>query len=128
MNIEDMIMNGASDEEVLAALNAVKAEKKRQEDALRAQLDKEQVVKAEKEALKTEGRAYAINAIICYSKAFDLLDEGDDWDEEDVAKAEQMLLRIEEMIPLYAKMMELQNKMDEDFFGDSFGFGLGGLK
>ena len=128
MNIEDMIMNGASDEEVLAALNAVKAEKKRQEDALRAQLDKEQVAKAEKEALKTEGRAYAINALICYSKAFDLLDEGEDWDEEDVAKAEQMLLRIEEMIPLYAKMIELQDKMDMDFFGGSFGLGLGGLK
>ena len=36
MNIEDMIMNGASEEEINEALNQIKAEKARQEAALRA--------------------------------------------------------------------------------------------
>lgn len=116
MNIEEMIFNGASEEEIQEALNQIKAEKARQEAALRAN----QKVQDEKEALKAEGRAYLINAIIAYSSAFDLNDEG--WDEEEVAQLEEMIKRLEELAPIYIKMYEMQNKFDEDFFG-SFGLG-----
>lgn len=116
MNIEDMIMNGASEEEIQEALNKIKAEKARQEAALRAN----QKAQDEKEALKAEGRAYLINAIIAYSSAFDLNDEG--WDDEEVAQLEETIKRLEELAPIYIKMYEMQNKFDEDFLG-SFGLG-----
>ena len=126
MNIEEMIFNGASEEEIQKALNQIKAEKARQEAALRAS----QKTQDKKEALKAEGRAYAINALIAYSEAFDLLSEDETWDEEDIAKAEDMLKKLEEMIPLYIQLGRLQGEMDkklgiEDL--DNFGFGLGGL-
>lgn len=129
MNIEEMIFNGASEEEIQEALNQIKAEKARQEAALRAEQEKKKT-SAEKEALKTEGRAYLINALIAYSEAFDLLDEGEIWDEKDIAKAEEMIKKLEEMIPLYIKLAELQGEMDKKFGIedlDNFGFGLGGL-
>lgn len=119
MNIEEMIFNGASEEEIQKALDQIKAEKARQEAALRAEQEKKQT-SAEKEALKAEGRAYLINAIIAYSSAFDLDDGG--WDEEEVAQLEEMIKRLEELAPMYIKMYEMQNKFDEDFFG-SFGLG-----
>lgn len=126
MNIEEMIFNGASEEEIQKALNQIKAEKARQEAALRA----EQETQDEKEALKAEGRAYLINALIAYSSAFDLLDEGETWDEEEVAKAEEMIKKLEAMIPLYVKLAELQGEMDKKFGIEdlgNFGFGLGGI-
>lgn len=118
MNIEEMIFNGASEEEIQEALNKIKAEKARQEAALRA----EQETQDEKEALKAEGRAYLINALIAYSSAFDLLSDGETWSDEDVAKAEELIKRLEELAPMYIKLYEIQNKFDEDFFG-SFGLG-----
>lgn len=126
MNIEEMIFNGASEEEIQKALNQIKAEKARQEAALRAS----QKIQDKKEALKAEGRAYAINALIAYSEAFDLLSEGETWDEEDITKAEDMLKKLEEMIPLYIQLGRLQGEMDKKFGIedlDNFGFGLGGL-
>jgi hypothetical protein len=118
MNIEDMIMNGASDKEINEALNQIKAEKARQEEALR----QSKVAKNSKEALKAEGRAYLINALICYSQAFDLLDEDEEWDQEDVDKAEEAIKKLEEMIPLYIKLAEMQGDMDKHFGldGDMF--------
>ena len=116
MNIEEMIFNGASEEEIQEALNKIKAEKARQEAALRAN----QKAQDEKEAFKAEGRAYLINAIIAYSSAFDLDNGG--WDEEEVAQLEEMIKRLEELAPMYIKMYEMQSKFDEDFF-ESFGLG-----
>lgn len=124
MNIEDMIYNGASEEEIAAALRAIYDEKRKQEEALRA---KEQAQKEskEKEALKAEGRAYLINALIAYSKAFDLLEEGETWDEEDVAKAEEAIKKLEEMVPMYIKLAEMQNELRMgDIDPDSFFKGL----
>ena len=120
MNIEDMIYNGASEDEILAALNAIRAEKARQEEALRAEQEKKNL-KATKEALKAEGRAYLINALIAYSKAFDLLEEDEEWDQEDVDKAEALIKKIEEMVPMYIKLAEMQGELDKHF-------GLGGLE
>ena len=124
MNIEDMIFNGASEEEVMKALNEIKAEKARQDAALRAQQNT-----AEKEALRAEARAYAINAMLAYLSAFDLLPEGETWDDNDVERLENMFKRLEEMIPLYIKLYKLQNDMidkrDEFTNPDNFGFALG---
>lgn len=119
MNIEEMIYNGASDEEIQQALNQIKAEKARQEEALR----KAQKDNNDKEDLKREGRAHLINALICYSHVFDLLDEGEEWDEEDVAKAEEMLKKVEDIIPLYIKLAQMQDDMDGMFGLEFFGGG-----
>ena len=115
MNIEEMIYNGASEEEINAALNKIKAEKARQEEALRA--------KNSKEELKQEAREYAINALVSYSYAFDLLPEGEDFDQEDIEKMEEMLKKIEDMIPLYVKLAQMQDDMDGMFGLDFFGGG-----
>lgn len=112
MNIEEMIFNGASEEEIQKALNQIKAEKARQEAVLRA--------KDTKEELKQEAREYAINALIAYSYAFDLLPEDEEFTQEDVEKLEEMLKGIEDMIPLYVKMAELRDKMDNDLFKGLF--------
>ena len=111
MNIEEMIYNGASEEEINEALNQIKAEKARQEAALRAA----QAQVDEKEALKREGRAHLINALICYSHAFDLLEEGESWDQEDVDKAEELIKKVEGMVPLYIKLAEMQGELDKSF-------------
>ena len=118
MNIEDMIMNGASEEEINKALNQIKAEKPRQEAALKQR----KVAKDKKEALKAEARAYAINALVVYLEAFDLLPEGETIDDEDVAELEKLLIKIENMIPVYFKLFQMNEDLEEDF-----GFGLGGL-
>lgn len=111
MNIEEMIYNGASEEEINQALNQIKAEKARQEEALRAKARKVD----DKEAFKVEGRAHLINALICYSHAFDLLEEDEDWDQEDVDKAEELIKKIENMVPLYIKLAEMQGELDKSF-------------
>lgn len=82
------------------ALDSAIKEREAQEEARKKESDKE--------ALKLEGRAYAINALICYIKAFDLLPEDDELDEEDVAALEEMMKKIERMIPVYAKMLDLE--------------------
>lgn len=128
MSIEDMIFNGASEEEIMKALNEIKAEKARQDAALRAKKEAQQNT-AEKEALRAEARAYAINAVLAYLSAFDLLPEGEAWDDDDVERLEGMFKRLEEMIPLYIKLYKLQNDMidkrDEFTNPDNFGFALG---
>lgn len=77
-----------------------------------------------KEQLKAEGRAYAINALVCYSEAFDLLNDGEAWDDEDIARLEQALIKLEDMIPVYIKLAKMQGEMDK-LFGDG-DLGLGG--
>lgn len=112
MNIEEMIYNGASEEEIQQALNQIKAEKARQEKALRAKKDKEE--------LKAEARAHTINALLAYIEAFDLLPEGEVMDDEDVAELEQLLTKLEDMIPVYFKLFKMQEDLEE-------GYGLGEL-
>ena len=121
MNIEEMIYNGASEEEIQAALNRIKAEKARQEEALR------QAHNDKKEELKQEARAYLINAMICYTEAFDLLPEGEEIDAEDIGELEKAIIKIEEMLPMYMKLLEMREKLEEDgdmgLFGGLFGGG-----
>lgn len=114
MNIEDMILNGASQEEINKALAQVYAEKTKREEASAKARDKE--------ALKTEARAYAINALLAYIEAFDLLPKDETLDAEDIGELEQLLIKIENMIPLYFKLFQMQNDLEE-----GLGFGFGGL-
>ena len=125
MNIEEMIYNGASEEEIQKALAEIRAEKARQEEALRANVMKMQE-ESRKEQLKAEARAYALNAIIAYAQAFDLLNEGEELDEKDISNAESMLKKIEDIIPLYAKLIKMQEEMENDFDLGDFLMGFGG--
>lgn len=98
---------------------------KKAAEALKArEAESKQNKASTKEQLKAEARAHAINAMIAYSEAFDLLSEDEPWDDEDIARAEGLLIKIEEMIPLYIKMSQLQGEMDE-LFGEG-DLGLGG--
>lgn len=115
MNIEDMIKNGATPEEVQAAISAAYAEKER--------ADKEKAKKANKEQLKAEARAYVINAIIAYGEAFDI-EEMKDLDEEDIKELETLIKKIEDMYPTYLQLWKKQKEFEDGF---KFGFGLGGF-
>lgn len=77
---------------------------------------------SDKEQLKAEARAYAINALVAYTEAFDILPEGETIDDDDVAELEKLLIKIENMIPVYFKLFQMNEDLEEDF-----GFGLGGL-
>ena len=100
-------------------------ERKAAEEAARKEKELKALQSKEKEALKAEGRAYLINALIAYSEAFDLLDEGETWDEEDVAKAEEAIKKFEEMVPMYIKLAEMQEELRRgDIDPDSFFKGL----
>jgi len=113
---------GLTDEDIMNMMQKQMREakaKRQTEIEAKAKAEQEKANKearsAAKEHLKEEARAYAINALICYSQAFDLLEDGEDWDDEDVAKAEEMLKKLEDMIPLYIKLAEMQNDMDKHF-------------
>lgn len=108
------------------SLHRAMAEREKAEQERKAAEEKklkEDKIKASKEELKREAREYAINALIAYSYAFDLLGEDEEWNEEDVAKAEDMLKKIEDMVPLYIKLAEMQGDMDNMFGMDFFGGG-----
>ena len=118
---QEQIMEMMQDSLHKAVEERAKAEQERkaaEEKKLRENKDQ-----ACKEELKREARAYAINALICYSHAFDLLDANAEWNDEDIARAEDMLKKIEDMIPLYIKLAQMQDDMDDmfglDFFGGS---------
>ena len=99
------------------ALASAMEERKAQE-AARLEEEQKKATARDKEALKAEARAYLINAVIAYSEAFDLIDDA--WDEEDVAELEALIIRLEQMAPMYIKLAEMQDKLDEDFFGNLF--------
>lgn len=127
MNIEDMIMSGASDEEVAQALAALKQEKAAKDEAER-QAKEMAAQKSETNALKAEARAYLINALLAYGEAFGLLthEEIEEMDEEDIKELEAYLMQIEAFIPLMIKMGEMKEEMkdfkiDPDMLGQLFG-------
>ena len=140
MSIEDMIKNGASPEEINAAMQEIYLEKER-EDKARAKAEQEKMIRelaekeqaearAEEEArvemLKREARAYIINGMLAYCEAFDLLD-GEEPDESDIEGLEAYLLQLEAYFPLAKEIAKLQAEQ-RDKFGEGFNFGLfGGL-
>lgn len=132
MNIDfiDAFEKGMSEQEALEMVQRIcREEQEKAEATIKAQAaaqrakDQAKKTKDEKEELKAEGRAHLINALICYSHAFDLLDEGEEWDQEDVDKTEETIKKLEDMIPLYIKIIKMQEDMDKDL---GFGLGLAG--
>lgn len=121
MNINDLIMSGASEDEIAKAIAEAKMEKARKDEAERVKKEKAAQVKkdnAKVEALKAEARAYVINALIAYSQAFGALDEDAEMTKEELKKLESFIKKFEDMIPLYMKLAEM-----EDALGFEFGFG-----
>ena len=124
IDINKLISEGASDDVILRAIASNKEEKRALDQKKKAELEREAKLKEkEKENLKAEARAYVINALIAYSEAFDLLNEGETWDQEDVDKMESLLIKVEDMIPMYIKLAKMQDDLDKNF-----GLGLGGFK
>lgn len=125
INFDRAIENGASEQELLEAMrNALEKQRVEYEAQIRAAAERHTEKKEkDKEALKAEARAYAINALLAYTEAFDLLPEGETINDEDAAKLEQLLIKVENMIPLYIKIIKMQEDMDKDL---GFGFGLAG--
>ena len=134
MNIDftDAFEQGMSEQEALEMVQRIcREEQEKAEATIKAQaaahraknqVKKTQKTEGEKEALKVEARAHTINALLAYIEAFDLLSEDEAMDDEDVAELEQLLIKIENMIPVYFKLFKMQEDMNEEF-----GFGLGGL-
>ena len=129
MNIDftDAFEKGMSEQEALEMVQRIfretqekaEAKVKAQAAAQRAK-DEAKKSKDEKETLKAEARAYAINALLAYTEAFDLLPEGETVDDEDVAELEKLLIKIEDMIPMYIKLFQMNDDLDKEF-------GFGGL-
>lgn len=131
MSIEEMIKNGASPEEINAAMQAIYLEKERadkdraEKEALLKKLTEERAEEdARIEMLKREGRAYMINGMLAYIEAFDLLD-GEEPDESDIEALEAYLLQLEAYFPLAKEIAKLQAEQ-KDKFGEGFNFGLFG--
>ena len=131
MNIDftDAFEQGMSEQEALEIVQRVcREEQEKAEAVVKAQAaaqrakDEAKRTEDEKEALKAEARAYAINALIAYTEAFDLLPEGETVNDEDVAELEKLLIKVENMIPVYFKLFQMHEDLEE-----GFGFGLGGL-
>lgn len=118
MNIDftDAFEQGMSEQEALEMIQRIcREEQEKAEAIVKAQASAHRIKEQEqakadeekKEALKAEGRAHLINAVICYSEAFDLLEEGDTWTQEDVDRVEALLKRMEAMAPMYLKLFDL---------------------
>lgn len=142
MSIEEMIKNGASPEEINAAMQEIYLEKERadkeraeKEALLRklAEKEKEKVEaraeeEARKEMLKREARAYIINGMLAYCEAFGLLEE-EEPDEHDIQTIEAYLIQMESYFPLIKEIVKLQEEQEEKgfnfgLFGGLFGGGL----
>lgn len=138
MSIEEMIKNGASPEEINAAMQEIYLEKER-EDKARAKAEQEKMIRelaekeqaearaeeeAHKEMLKREARAYVINGMLAYCEAFDLLD-GEEPDQSDIEALEAYLLQLEAYFPLAKEIAKLQAEQKDKFGGD-FDLGLFG--
>ena len=123
MNIEEMILNGASEEEIEEALAQIRAERDKKLEEERKAQEAAEITSAHEDLIH-EARAYLINAIVAYSEAFELTDEP--VDEEDIAALEEAIIKGEKMVPMYKKLFELKEKFgdtDADILG-LFGFGL----
>lgn len=114
MNIEDMIMNGASDSEIEAMIAAVKAAKVKQEEEKKAKAQAKKETE-KKERLKAEARACIINSMIAYAEAFGLMEEGEVWDDEMINKAEETIKQYEAMIPMYIALAKAADMNPQDY-------------
>lgn len=117
MNIEDMIMSGASEEEIADAIAQIKAEKAAKDEAER-QKAQAKMDKARQEELKAEARAHLVNSLLAYSEAFGWMthEEIESLDQEDINEIENQIKAIEALFPFMIKT----DDMDIDDFKDMF--------
>lgn len=97
---------GMSEADIKAMLEAEMAQVKKEYEEKQAAA-RQIAASVEKEQLKGEARAHLINAVIAYTKVFDLLDEGEELTDEDVAKLEEELIKFEELIPMLIKLRDI---------------------
>ena len=88
-------------------------ETKRQAEALR----KAQSEKKTQLDYRKEGRAYLINALLAYDDAFNLFGP-DPLDDDEIKELEKAIIKLEEMIPMYAKLLDLEKGVQRGDFGD----------
>ena len=55
--------------------------------------------------------------MICYTEAFDLLPEGEELSEEDIASLEKAIIQLEGMIPMYMKLLEMREAFEDGDMG-----------
>lgn len=117
MNIEDMIMSGASEEEIAEAIAQIKAEKAAKDEAER-KMAQAKISKARQEELKAEARAYLVNSLLAYSEAFGWLthEEIESIDQEEIEEIENQIKAIEALLPFMIK----SDDMDIDDLKDMF--------
>ena len=113
MNIEEMIMNGATEEEIAAALAQIKEAKAAyREDTLEC------------------ARMDIVNGILGYIEVFELND-GEILTQEDVDQLVEAVKKVEKLIPVYARMFEALDDLDVEISVDerpeSKGFALGDM-
>ena len=126
MNIDftDAFEKGMSEQEALEMVQRIcREEQEKAEATIKAQAaaHRAKKTKDDKETLKAEARAYIINALLAYIEAFDLLPEGETMDDEDVAELEKLLIKVEDMIPMYVKLIQMNEDLDKEFgFGGLF--------
>ena len=98
MNIEDMIKNGASEEQILEAIEKIRAEKV-QEDARKKD-------EARKNQLIHEARANLMNSLFAYCEAFGIMSEEDirELDEDDLKVIETEIAKMELKLKSWIKL------------------------
>ena len=122
MNIEEMIMNGATEEEIAAALAQIKEAKARK--------DEEEAKAAYREDTLECARMDIVNGILGYIEVFELND-GEILTQEDVDQLVEAVKKVEKLIPVYARMFEALDDLDVEISVDerpeSKGFALGDM-
>ena len=103
MTIDEMILAGMPEDEIARAIAEARAAKAAaDEKAARAQ---------NKETLLEEARAHAVNAILAYIDAFDLVEEP--IGQEDVDELLELVTQVEKLIPVYKKMYDMMGAEEE---------------
>lgn len=122
MNIEDMIMSGASEEEIAEAIAQIKAEKAAKDEAERKKAQ-EKISKARQEELKAEARAYLVNSLLAYSEAFGWMthEEIESIEQEEIELIEEQIKGIEALLPFMIKSDDIDPDDLKDMFRGMMG-------
>ena len=108
MDIYDMMKNGMTQEEIF---NAFKEESKKAREILAKEEAEAQAAasKAEKDSLKSEARAYVINAVAAYSDAYDL----GELTQEDAERLEENIIDFEKQFEALMPMLKALADVDK---------------
>lgn len=112
MDIYDMMKKGMTQEEIF---NAFKEESKNARETLAKEEAAAQAAasKAEKDSLKSEARAYVINAIAAYSNAYDL----GELTQEDAERLEETIIdfevQLETLMPMLKALADTDKRKEK---------------